>query len=243
MTDLSIVLPCYNEAGNLAGLLQRYQRVAQAVAIELILVDNGSTDETPAVLGPLLAKSENSFARSIRVPVNKGYGYGLQSGLAVCQSAVVAFSHADLQCAPEDLQTALTLYQEQKDRAQCLIKGRRRGRRPWPDRIVTWSYNHLASLLLGIQAHRKAVDINAEPKLFSRELVPALMKGPAGFAFDLYVLALARARGLVIHEFEVAYAARVWGKSKLAANPWMRAQTALRSFRYIIEWRMKGLSS
>src|SRR5258706_4938132 len=78
---LSIVLPCYNEAQNLPILLQRYRESWEDLPAELVMVDNGSTDNTPEILQRLSACSEYPFARSIRVPKNRGYGYGVMAGL------------------------------------------------------------------------------------------------------------------------------------------------------------------
>src|SRR5437764_14461896 len=62
---LSIVLPCYNEAENLPPLLARYAQVWEDLPAELILVDNGSTDHTEAVLRRELPNYP--FARTVKV--------------------------------------------------------------------------------------------------------------------------------------------------------------------------------
>ena len=69
---LSVVLPCYNESKGLENILKRFQEVGAGVNFELILVDNGSTDNSPEVLASLLPRYP--FARSVRVEKNVGYG-------------------------------------------------------------------------------------------------------------------------------------------------------------------------
>ncbi len=234
VAELSVVLPCFNEAGNIPNIIARYRALRADFDFELILVDNGSTDETSVVIGRELKKNENSFIRMHRIPKNLGYGHGLNSGLSEARADVVAFSHADLQCPPEDLKTAFTIFNERS--RFCLVKGKRRGSRPWPDQVVTWFYNRLAFLVLKIHGqNNRVLDVNAEPKLFPRSLLADLKNAPLDFTFDLFVLTAAAKRALPIVEFDVKYEARVWGKSKLAANPWVRLKTSLRAFKKILE--------
>ena len=250
MKDLSIVLPCYNESGNLQEILRRYRELRNSLSFELILVDNGSTDGTAQVLAEELRKPENQFARTVLVPKNVGYGHGIQEGLRASEGAVLAFSHADLQCSPEDLLTAMVLYRQSVDKAPALVKGCRRGHRPFLDRLVTWFYNHLAAWILGLRgsaadpsgknAAAITIDVNAEPKMFPKSLLPDLLAGPKDFTFDLYVLYAAKMRRHPIREFDVKYQMRQWGRSKLAANPWVRFLTMLRAVRCMVRLRCSG---
>lgn len=245
--ELSVVLPCYNEAGNVPGLLARFRPLAVQAALELILVDNGSTDATPEALRAALAEPGNAFARSVRVPVNAGYGHGIQTGLETARAATVAFSHADLQCPPEDVLRAYEVHRRESASGPCLVKGRRLGRAVL-DRAVTRAYNGLAAAALGLRATRledgRSVvpDLNAQPKVFDRALVAALAEAPKDFTYDLYVLHLCARRGVRVLEFDVPYLERGWGKSKLAANPWVRLKTAANAARRVAELRQRRTS-
>ena len=64
-------------------LLQRFAQIIDREDIEVIFVDNGSTDESPKVLAQLLPKYP--FAKSVRVEVNQGYGHGLYCGLGAAR--------------------------------------------------------------------------------------------------------------------------------------------------------------
>ncbi|TXI11515.1 MAG: glycosyltransferase [Polynucleobacter sp.] len=68
---LSLIIPCYNEAANLPLLLDRCATLGDLADIEVILVDNGSTDNSPVVLQALLPKYPH--CRTVRVPINQGY--------------------------------------------------------------------------------------------------------------------------------------------------------------------------
>src|SRR5689334_2926207 len=123
---LSIVLPCYNEAAGLPALVQRFADTAGGASFELILVDNGSKDSTPQVIPTLL--SQFSFARTVRVEVNQGYGHGIWTGLQAARGEVLAWSHADLQTDPADIFRAWDVYRASEQPRRTLVKGQRFGR-------------------------------------------------------------------------------------------------------------------
>ena len=76
---LSIIVPCYNEEKNIPLILEKFNSVIKNEKIEVILVNNGSTDNSSKILEKLLPKY--SFVRTVLVPVNQGYGYGILQGL------------------------------------------------------------------------------------------------------------------------------------------------------------------
>ena len=78
---LDIVVPCYNEEKNIPLILEKFNNVIKNEEIEVILVNNGSTDNSAKIFEDLLPKF--SFARTVLVPVNQGYGYGILQGLKV----------------------------------------------------------------------------------------------------------------------------------------------------------------
>jgi len=105
---LSVVLPCYNEARNLGD---RYAAVKEDVDLELIMVDNGSKDDTPAVMAALVAN--HPFIRCVRVVQNQGYGDGIRQGLLAARGTWLAWSHADLQTDPADVIRAFRILHAQ----------------------------------------------------------------------------------------------------------------------------------
>ena len=105
---LSLIIPCYNEAANLPLLLDRCASLGHLVDMEVILVDNGSTDNSPEVLQVLLPKYPH--CRSIRVPINQGYGFGILSGLKAAEGDLLAWTHADMQTDPKDVLRGLEIF-------------------------------------------------------------------------------------------------------------------------------------
>ncbi len=131
---LSLIIPCYNEAANLPLLLDRCSSL-QDSNIEVVLVDNGSTDNTPAVLQSLIPNYPH--CRSVRVPFNQGYGYGILSGLRVANGDLLAWTHADMQTDPKDILRGLEIFNRHGNR-DIYVKGQRI-RRPFADVFFTIS--------------------------------------------------------------------------------------------------------
>ncbi len=230
--DLSIVLPCYNESGNLPALLRRFVPVARAISLDLVLVDNGSTDDSARVLAEALRNPAYRFARTVRVERNQGYGYGIKVGLAHADACTVGFSHADLQTPPEDILRAYAIYQSFPSRRR-LVKGRRPRRSTRDEAFVSRVYNTLARRVLGLPY----LDVNAQPKLFDRALAEAARRGPSDFSFDLFVLYEATKAGCHIEEFDVNFEPRTYGVSKWAHRPASKAKTILTSMWRMVEMR------
>jgi glycosyltransferase involved in cell wall biosynthesis len=205
----SLVIPCFNESAGLPELIRRCAYVAAEGRGEVVLVDNGSSDRSAQVLEDLLG-AEGSDGRDgvrwIRVPVNQGYGFGITSGLAAARAAIVGWTHADLQTDPADVLRALPLFEDAGDRV--LVKGRRYGR-PVADRVFTAGMSTFETALL----RRPLRDINAQPTLFSRELLDRWGTPPTDFSLDLFALWTAQELGFEIRRFPVIFAPRKFGTS------------------------------
>lgn len=227
--ELSIVLPCYNESAGLEALLARFEASGKDAPFELILVDNGSTDSTPRVLQELLPKFP--FARSIRVEKNQGYGHGILSGLHAAKAEVLAWSHADLQTDPADIFRAWQVYRQSANPSRTLVKGRRRGR-AWREKVVSLGMQTVATLLL----RTRLEEINAQPKLFRRELLAMMKNPPLDLNLDLFLLYTARQCGWQIVSIDVHFPPRQHGTSSWAATSRSRIRTIARSIRYM--WRL-----
>lgn len=203
---LSIVVPCYNEDENIPLILKRFSDVIARDDIEVILVDNGSTDRSPEILKKLLP--QYSFARSIRVEVNQGYGYGIIQGLKACSGEFIGWTHADMQTDPADLLKALAIVEENGSRKDIYIKGNRKGR-PVFDQFFTSGMSLFETAYMGV----KLYDVNAQPNVFHRDFFAAWKNPPKDFAFDLYALYMAQKAKLNIKRFDVVFPERIHGES------------------------------
>lgn len=214
MSDIrySIVVPCYNEEKNIPLLLESFSKVITHKDIELIVVNNGSTDNTSQVILEELKKY--CFVKTIEVKINKGYGFGILSGLAIAKGDYLGWTHADMQTDPADVLSACSkidnlIQNEKYSRDNLFIKGDRKGR-PWLDQFFTMGMSVFESLYLGCQLW----DINAQPNIFHKSFYSSWCNGaPYDFSLDLFVLYQAKIRGLDIVRFPVPFPERVHGES------------------------------
>ncbi|MDB5775647.1 MAG: glycosyl transferase family 2 [Herbaspirillum sp.] len=205
----SLVIPCYNEAANLPLLLERCRDVTARPGVEVILVDNGSSDDSPQVLSKLLPQYPG--CRSVRVEVNQGYGFGILTGLRAASGEFLGWTHADMQTDPQDALIALDIID--KHGAQIFAKGRRYGR-PLGDVLFTVGMSAFETLLLG----KPMWDINAQPTVFSRRFFETWTQPPHDFSLDLYAYFMAQRADLAVHRFPVRFGERAHGVSNWNIN-------------------------
>lgn len=209
MPILSIVYPCYNEVDNLEQIVRKTQKAINGRDIEVILVDNGSTDDTPSKLPDIIDSLSNGYFRTVRVDVNKGYGFGIMSGVRVARGEVICWTHADLQVDPHDVIAAYDFYVSNDDWQSCILKGKRTGR-GLLDSGFTLGMTIIASSLLGV----KVSDINAQPKMFFRSFLEHMPSPPSDFSLDLYTLYIARRHNVPILEYPLSFGKRIYGDAK-----------------------------
>ena len=205
----SLVIPCYNEAANLPQLLERCKALAVTPDVEIVLVDNGSTDSTTEVLEKLLPKFLG--CRSIRVEKNRGYGFGIMSGLKKAKGEILGWTHADMQTDPQDTLLGLQLFEKHGN--DIFVKGRRYGR-PFMDVVFTVGMSVFETFLLA----RPLCDINAQPTKFSRRIFESRTAPPDDFSLDLYAYYQAQSYGFKVHRFPVRFGERAHGVSNWNVN-------------------------
>lgn len=228
LKTLSVILPCYNEAKNIPLILEHFDQILERDDVELILVDNGSTDNSQQVLRELLPSYP--FARSERVDINQGYGYGIQSGLKVAQGKYLGWTHSDMQTDPRDVLHGLALIEASSEPAKVFVKGLRKGRSV-ADEFFTIGMSIFESIFLKTLLW----DINAQPNLFPRELFDDCHDAPNDFSFDLYFYFLAVKKGYEILRFDVKFPERLHGQSRWNIN-W---QSKLRFISRTISFSLK----
>lgn len=205
----SLIIPCYNEAANLPLLLERCKELAARPDVEVVLVDNGSTDSTAQILQNLLPKYPG--CRSIRVNKNQGYGFGIVSGLRAAEGQILGWTHADMQTDPQDVFLGLGHFDKHGD--DIFVKGRRYGR-PFMDVVFTVGMSVFETFLLA----QPMWDINAQPTMFSRSFFDDWEAPPKDFSLDLFVYYLAQSSGLKVYRFPVRFGERAHGVSHWNVN-------------------------
>ena len=204
---LSIIVPCYNESKNIPLILEKFASVIKRDDVEVILVNNGSTDNSQMVLNELLPKY--SFSKVVKVEVNQGYGFGIISGLFEAKGEFIGYTHADMQTDPADPLKALEIIEKQPNPTKCYIKGDRKGRALF-DQFFTIGMSLFETIYLGT----KLWDINAQPNIFHRNFFESIKEScPKDFSLDLYLLYMAQKNGLDVIRFDVVFPERIHGES------------------------------
>ncbi len=226
MTDkyeLSIVVPAYNERKNLPILIEKYREEKKGVKFQFVIVDNGSSDDTGEYLAKEIKKKNNSFIKVVTIKKNIGYGYGINQGLKNCDADIIGWSHADMQCSPNDVFKGYNLYKKLNN-PYILVKGHRYGRY-WKSLILSCGLMVFASIIL----LKKFDDINGQPKVFNKDLIKSFKIPSLGFSYDLYVQYIAIKKGYKVRGFKVFFHERKFGISKWSTTFFSKFST-IRSF-------------
>ena len=199
----SLIIPCYNEAKNIPVLLKKIKPLLVNKSIQVVMVNNGSTDDSDSVIDKLKPKVTNF--KYVIVPKNKGYGYGIIQGLKAADGDIIGWTHADLQTNPADFLRAITFFDMDQ---HSFVKGKRFGR-SFMDYFLTFGMSVFETLLF----KKRMFDINAQPTVFSKQFFKSLPTPPNDFALDLFFYFHAVQKGLTIRRFPVLFGKRFAGTS------------------------------
>ena len=233
MANLSIIIPCYNEAKTIPALINRLEQIKNDYT-EFILVNNGSTDETTNAIKNSLSGME-PFLKIVTVSHNIGYGHGIMSGIKEATGDIIAWTHADLQTDPEDVLNAYSMYFVKNNIYKSILKGKRVGRNFF-DKFFTFCMGMLSSILL----KKKLSDINAQPKMFHKSFLKKLTNTPDDFSLVFYLLFQARKNNYKILEYPVSFTKRIHGKAKGGGTLKGKFKLIKRTWVYMNEMKNKN---
>ena len=202
MIKFAVAIPCFNEGKNIPILVEKISHLSQKSNIFFLIVDNGSTDNS---FNNLSVRPDNFDI--LRIKKNKGYGYGILSGLnQIKEFDVIGWTHADLQTDIFDIVKAKNIYEEHG--LNCFVKGRRVGR-PIADSFFSLGMSIFESILF----MKFLWEINAQPTLFPSSFFKLWADPPSDFSLDLYSFILAKRNNLKIFRFPVHFHKRIHGHS------------------------------
>lgn len=230
MVKRSLVIPCYNEAANLPEVLSRCRAVTAAGA-QVVLVDNGSQDETPRILADLLP--DHPGCRAVRVEENQDYGGGILTGLRAADGDLLGWTHADLQTDPADAVAGFALFEQVPHPERLFVKGRRHGRPP-VDVLFEVGMSVFETMLMGVSLW----DINAQPTLMHRSFFETWKRPPNDFSLDLYAYFRARREAIEIRRFPVFFGERTHGRSHWNVDWRSKLKFIRRTMEYSIRLRL-----
>jgi glycosyltransferase involved in cell wall biosynthesis len=226
MTDgdrprLTVFFPAYNEAENIEQTVRRaLDEVAPLVggSIEVLVIDDGSTDDTPRLADALAAADPR--VRVHHQP-NRGYGGALRAGFEQARGELVAFTDADLQFDLREFGLLLERLDDPRRKAVDAVIGWRRRRRDPPHRLfIAKSYNAIVSALFGLRVR----DIDCAMKVFRREIFDGLRLDADSPFLSAELLIKLKARGERMAQVGVTHYPRAAGQNT-GASPGKIART------------------
>jgi glycosyltransferase involved in cell wall biosynthesis len=231
--NISLILPCYNEEKNIVLICDEFLNLPlQKYNAELILVNNGSDDDTKSIARKVIENnnSKNISIKLVNLKNNAGYGGGIAEGLKIAKGDYIGWAHADLQTPMIDF---LKLYLRIKDKKNILGKGFRTNNRGF-DGVISMLHEKLASFILGYQMN----EVNAQPKIFNRELLQLFSNIPYKWTtIDTYVMYVCLKNKIQIETIEVVFNTRKYGHSKWKNNFTNFASHILFNFLYLFKLR------
>jgi len=208
--DLSVIVPVYNEEAcveaAVIGILKAFSGLG--ISFELIVVDDGSTDETYRICRKLQAKREFKICRFNR---NRGYSNALLKGFLESRGTYIAYLDADLQYTPSEI---IKLFRAavRDDKDFVIGTARNKGYGLFR-KVVSRTYNLLVRVLFSIDCY----DVHCK-RVFRRDLIkPRQISGLYGL-FDLELLLLAIRNNAKIKQIHIQIMPRMAGRSKLTAR-------------------------
>ena len=226
--DLSIIIPSYNEKNNLKFLINKSNKlISKNKTLEIILVDNGSTDGSKNFLQFL--KPPSTRLKIVRVKKNIGYGYGIKYGLKHASGEIVSWTHADLQF---DINDIVKFFQKNSIRIKfkkIIIKGLRKNRS-----VLDIFFTKGMSVLVNLIFNTNINDINAQPKMFKKKMIKKIINyAPNDFSIDLFLLLLSSKNGYKIKEIPLRVSKRTKDKAKGGGSILGKIKLTFLTLRYI----------
>ncbi len=203
--DISLVIPVYNEAGCIGGVIEEAAAALEGVErpYEIIVVDDGSTDGTADVL--VRASAQCPALRVVTLEQNSGQSAAFHAGFAECRGRIAVLMDGDGQNDPHDIPALVNALGDDCD-ACCGYRVNRRD---------TWSKRaggRLANMVRRWVLHDGIRDAGCSLKAIKREFLEALPMDRPGM--HRFIPALLQMQGASITQLPVSHRARSTGQSK-----------------------------
>ena len=208
--DLSIVLPAHNESENLPDLLRDLKSALFQAAIrsEIIVANDGSTDDTEKVLNSL--KSEISELSVVKIEKKSGFGNAIIKGLETASGSVLGYMVADGQIQPAAL---VETYKKLKKDNLAFCKAFRTNRQ---DGFLRMTMSAVYNLLFRIMFNCSLGDIGGNPKIFTRNFYESADLRSKDFFIEAEIMLKAKRNNFSMGEVPVISLERKRGRSNIS---------------------------
>ena len=228
---ISVVVPVFNEEASVRPLVEELRAALAEVGrpSEIIFVDDGSDDGTPAALDELAERHDEVAVVSLRR--NFGKAVALMAGFREARGEVVVTIDGDLQDDPSEIPALLA----ELDAGADLVSGWKRDRKdPWSRRAASKVFNGVTSRVTGSALH----DLNCGFKAYRAEVVRSLALTGDQYR---YIPVLAQNEGFRVAEVAVNHRQRRFGRSKYGLERYLRGFLDLMTITFIGRYRHRPM--
>jgi dolichol-phosphate mannosyltransferase len=233
---LSIVIPIYNESGNIIPLVDDIYESFKKEDFQIILVSNGSSDNSESECQFCYDKY-NSIVKVINLSPNIGYGGGVRAGIENAEGEWIAYIPGDRQVDPKEVNNLWQFIKNEKiaPTDQVIVKGKRTLRLDSKSmKFVSSIYSLICRAILFIPLK----DVNALPKFIPFPLIDKFPRSTRRtFVFDIEIMYLAHQNNYKFIELPVSFLARRIGVSSWSNK---RIRVYINTFIDIIKLRLFG---
>ena len=206
--DLSILIPAYNESESLPELYELIcsELIKLPIISEIVIINDGSTDNTDRVIRDLIKDKKPISTRYICIQKNAGKTKAIKTALQYVDSKYILMMDADLQDNPKDIQkfwNAITTTQH------SLIVGNRKNR--YTKNLIKKGTSKVMNALVKYLAGYEISDMNCGYKIMSYECAKSI---PLKSDYHRYIPFLASINGYSVGEVEIEQELRKYGTSK-----------------------------
>ena len=230
--EISIIVPVFNEAGNLETLSAKIKAVMDRMgkSYECIFIDDGSIDNSFTVLRKLA--NENNFIKVIKLKKNFGQTAAMAAGFDSCGGDVVVTMDADLQNDPEDIPRLL----QKMDEGYDIVSGWRDKRKDpvMTRKLPSFVANLIIAKLTGVKLH----DFGCTLKAYKKDVLKNIrLYGE----MHRFIPAIASYTGISIAELRVRHHNRRYGLSKYGVSRTLKVLLDLITVKFFISYSAKPM--
>lgn len=229
----SVILPCYNEGENLKNVFSNWVVHAKKNNLEIIFVNNGSTDNSSQIFNSLNVKYKNlsPYFKIVNLNNNLGYGGGIQEGFKYASGEIFAWSHSDGQISITDSIKAIEKFRQYSNNNNFLLKGSRTKRKKI-DEFFTKLMSYFVKIFTGYLIN----DINAQPKIFYKKYYN-FEPLATNFLFDLDFLIFMLRREAILLEEKIEIFNRDYGKAKGGGSLLGKTKLIFATLKYLLNFK------
>jgi len=169
MSNLSVVIPVYNEENNINSLFDFVSQLSlkKSIINELVLVENGSTDDTRRQIKKLSSRTKGLNLIRTYIEDNQEYGGGVKIGVQQSKNDAVMILPADGKYSINDVIKVVVAYENSYD-VNLMVKGRRNLRN---DPLTVQALSFMLTLLCQFLFRTRVKDVNGLPKIFNKKII------------------------------------------------------------------------